>query len=439
MLDFIGRELGDYRILQEIGPGGMGRVFLAENIHHKKEYALKILPGNLSRDSNFRKRFFDEARVMSELEHPNIVRVHHMGEDQGIYYLVMDYIKSVYGHAKSIHEELAQSPKHRIAPYKVHHWILQVSQGLAYAHAQGVIHRDIKPANILIDSDGGIKITDFGLVKVVGTEFLLSQIHDSTQHSAQVPQATDTLVDSDYQDVSTPLDVSYTVTDTKPPSGSSRPCGTHYYMSPELLEGKEATKQSDIYSLGVTIYRMLTGKRPIGMPKPPSKLVSGLSKRWDIITRRCMADALKERYQSIEELLVDLHKITKPRRVWMVASVGLLVIIALAGAAILMDMDSEQVRTTLDRTVTPIKEIFSKPEDPPSVQRQPPSMRVDPNISQSPAPAQKQPHLSVEEQQRLVENLKQILNGHSEFGHLQQKASEEQQKADSINKKQINA
>ena len=364
MLDFIGRELGDYRILQEIGPGGMGRVFLAENIHHKKEYALKILPDNLSRDSNFRKRFFDEARVMSELEHPNIVRVHHMGEDQGIYYLVMDYIKSVYGHAKSIHDELAQSPKHRIAPHKVHHWILQVSQGLAYAHAQGVIHRDIKPANILIDSDGGIKITDFGLVKVVGTEFLLSQIHDSTQHSAQMQQATDTLVDSDYQDVSTPLDVSYTVTDTKPPSGSSRPCGTHYYMSPELLEGKEATKQSDIYSLGVTIYRMLTGKRPIGMPKPPSKLVSGLSKRWDIITRRCMADALKERYQSIEELLVDLHKITKPRRVWMVASVGLLVVVALAGAAILMDMDSGQVRTTLDRTVTPIKEIFSITTDP---------------------------------------------------------------------------
>ncbi len=430
MLDFVGRELGDYRILKEIGPGGMGRVFLAENIHHKKEYALKILPSNLSRDNNFRKRFFDEARVMSELEHPNIVRVHHMGEDQGIYYLVMDYIKSVDDYPKSIHEELAQSPRHRIAPYKVHHWILQVSQGLAYAHAQGVIHRDIKPANILIDSDGSVKITDFGLVKVVGTEFLLSQIHDSTQRSDQILQATDTLVDSDYQGVSTPLNVSYTVTDTKLPSDSSKPCGTHYYMSPELLEGKEATKQSDIYSLGVTIYRMLTGRRPIGMPKPPSKLVSGLSKRWDIITRRCMADALEERYQSIEELLVDLHKITKPRRVWMVASVGLLMVVALAG--ILMDMDSEQVRTALDRTVTPIKEILSKPDKPTSVQRQTPSMRVDPNISRSPASGQKQSLSSVEEQQRLVEDLKRILNGHSEFSHLLRKANEQLQRADSL-------
>ncbi len=432
MLDFIGRDLGDYRILKEIGPGGMGRVFLAENIHHKKEYALKILPSNLSRDKNFRKRFFDEARVMSELEHPNIVRVHHMGEDQGIYYLVMDYIKSVYGHPKSTHEELAQSPKHRIAPYKVHHWILQVSQGLAYAHAQGVIHRDIKPANILIDSDGGVKITDFGLVKVVGTEFLLSQIHDSTQHSAQIPQATDTLVDSDYQGVSTPLDVSYTVTDTKVPSDSSKPCGTHYYMSPELLEGKEATKQSDIYSLGVTIYRMLTGRRPIGMPKPPSKLVSGLSKRWDIITRRCMADELNERYQSIEELLLDLRKITKPRRVWIAASAVLLVVVALAGAAILMDMDSGQIRTALDRTVTPIREIFSNPDRLPGVQQQPPSKQVDPNISRSPAPGQRQPHLSVEEQQKLVEDLKQILNGHSEFSDLLQKANEQLEKANNL-------
>jgi serine/threonine protein kinase/formylglycine-generating enzyme required for sulfatase activity len=431
MLDFIGRELGDYRILKEIGPGGMGRVFLAENIHHKKEYALKILPSNLSRDNNFRKRFFDEARVMSELEHPNIVRVHHMGEDQGIYYLVMDYIKSIYGHPKSIHEELAQSPEHQIAPYKVHDWILQVSQGLAYAHAQGVIHRDIKPANILIDSDGGIKITDFGLVKVVGTEFLLSQIHDSIQSSAQMPQATDTLVDSDYQGVSSPLDISYTVTDTKPPSDLRKPCGTHYYMSPELIEGKEATKQSDIYSLGVTIYRMLTGKHPIGMPKPPSKLVSGLSKRWDIITRRCMADSLKERYQSIEELLVDLRKITKHRRGLVVASVALLVVVALAGAAILMDMDSGQVQTALDRTVTPFKEIFSKPDRPPSIQRQSPVMRVDPN-SLSPALGQKQPHPSVEEQQRLVEDLKRILNGHTEFVHLLQKASEQLQKADSL-------
>lgn len=432
MSDFKDRELGDYRILEEIGAGGMGRVFLAENIHHKKVYALKILPSKLGKDKNFRERFFDEARVMSELEHPNIVRVHHMGEDQGIYYLVMDYVTSPHGQPRSIHEELNQSPKNRIAPYKTHCWILQVTQGLAYAHTQGVIHRDIKPANILIDSDGSVRITDFGLVKVVGREFLLSQIHDTTQRSGQKPQTTATLVDSVYQGVSTPLDVSRTVTDTKRSSGSSEPCGTYDYMSPELLEGKEATKQSDIYSLGVTIYRMLTGRRPVGMPKPPSKLVSGLPKRWDVITRRCLADAVEDRYQSTEELLADLHKITKPHRVRMVALAGLLVIIALAGAANLMDLGPDRVRIAFDRIVAPIKKVFSKPASPKRVQQRPSDISADPNISRPPASGQKQPHPSVEGQQRIVEDLKQILSGHPEFGHLLRKVSEQLQKANSL-------
>ena len=433
MSDFTGRELGDYRILEEIGAGGMGRVFLAENIHHKKTYALKILPGKLGKDKNFRERFFDEARVMSELEHPNIVRVHHMGEDQGIYYLVMDYITSLTGRPRSIHEELAQSPKHRISPYKAYHWILQVTQGLAYAHDQGVIHRDIKPANILIHSDGSVKITDFGLVKVVGREFLLSQIHDTTQRPGpQKLQATAVLVDSDYQGVSTPLDVSHTVTDTKRSSGSSEPCGTYDYMSPELLEGKEATKRSDIYSLGVTIYRMLTGRRPVGMPKPPSKLVSGLAKRWDVITKRCLADAVEERYQSAEELLTDLRRITKPHRVRMMVLAGLLVIVALAGAANLMGLGPDRVQIALGRILTPIKNIFSKPAGPNRIQQRSPDIPADPNISRPQASGRKQPHPSVEDQQRIVEKLKLILSGHPEFGHLLRKVSEQLQKADSL-------
>ena len=92
MVDYVGRQFGDYKIIEEIGAGGMGQVFLAENVHHHKKYALKVLPEESSKDANFRRRFFDEARVMSELDHPHIVRVHHMGEHEGIYYLVMDYI-----------------------------------------------------------------------------------------------------------------------------------------------------------------------------------------------------------------------------------------------------------------------------------------------------------------------------------------------------------
>jgi formylglycine-generating enzyme required for sulfatase activity len=143
-----------------------------------------------------------------------------------------------------------------------------------------------------------------------------------------------------------------------------------------------------------------------------------------------MADELEERYQSMEELIGDLRKITKPRRAWMVASVSLLVVVVFAG--ILMDTDSEQVRTALDRTVTPIKEIFSKPEITSSVQRQSPDMRVDSNISQYPVHSQKQPLPSLEEQQRLFEDLKHILNGHSEFGQLLRDVSEQLQEADNL-------
>lgn len=327
MMEYIGRELGDYRIVEQIHAGGMGRVFLAENIHHKKRYALKILPAELSKEADFRKRFFDEARVMSELEHPNIVRVHHMGEDQGIYYLVMDYVTSPDGQPRSVHDELVRAPKHRISAHKAHLWILQATQGLAYAHSKRVIHRDIKPANILISSDSSVKITDFGLVKAIGKEFLLSQIHETMRglvHDEHQPTAAP--ADIVAQDEATPLDISRTVTDVEHPSGSSGLVGTYDYMSPEVLDGKEATEQSDVYSLGVTIYRMLTGKRAVGMARPPSEIVSGLPKRWDLITRRCLVDAPDERYQNAQDLLEDLQKITRRHRPWTIALIVLLLV-----------------------------------------------------------------------------------------------------------------
>jgi len=430
MLDFLERELGDYRVLEEIGAGGMGRVFLAENIHHKKTYALKILPGKLAKDANFRKRFFHEARVMSELEHPNIVRVHHVGEDQGVYYLVMDYIVSPDGRPRSLHEELAQSPKHRIASSKAHRWILQVTKGLAYAHSRGVIHRDIKPANILIDSDGSVKITDFGLVKVIGKEFILSQKHETGGYSgSQEPQATVTVVDGGSQGISTPLDVSHTITGTRHASESSMPYGTYDYMPPEVLEGKDATTQSDIYSLGVTIYRTLTGRRPVGMAKPPSKRVPGLPKYWDRITRRCLADATEERYETADELLADLgsmiRRITSPSRTWIVALMGLLTIVALAGVANLTGLGLDEVRTVLGK-------LSSEPSglaNPPRTPQKPPS---DPNISEPPVAGVEELHPSVEDQQRVVAELRQILSRYPEYRHVLRKADEQLQKAGSL-------
>jgi serine/threonine protein kinase len=225
------RIIGDYQILEPIGEGGMGQVYLAENIHHRKKYALKILPEQLSRDKGFRQRFFDEARVMSELDHPHIVRVHHIGECQGLYYLVMDYMEGPEGRPCSLHQYLKTSPNGRLEENIAIPWILQIAEGLVYAHQRGVIHRDIKPANILLTRDGRIRITDFGLAKAVGAEFIQSQIH-TTQHSFG---STPTI----HKPITGEKSIGSWVTTTgdnapsRRSSESSGILGTYDYMSPE--------------------------------------------------------------------------------------------------------------------------------------------------------------------------------------------------------------
>ena len=314
MTAYIDKQLGDYRIIEEIGSGGMGQVFLAENVHHRKRYALKILPDELSRDANFRKRFFDEALVMSELEHANIVRVHHMGEHQGVYYLVMDYIEGPQGKPWSLRDELKGSSKRRIEAKKAHSWIVQVAEALAYAHKRGVIHRDIKPANILVTPDGSVKITDFGLAKAIGAQFILSQIHSTMRQSVSLgdqPTVADEKRRSqqagDSLDIAETLDA--TPTSRKRSTGSSGILGTYDYMSPEQREGGVVDERSDIYALGVLIYRMLTGRRPVGMAERPSQQVAGLSSKWDMLIGRCMKHEPADRYQSVGRLLIGLHRI----------------------------------------------------------------------------------------------------------------------------------
>ncbi len=338
------KVLGDYRIIDEIGAGGMGKVFLAENIHHHKRCALKILPEELSRDHSFRARFFDEARVMSDLNHPNIVRVHHTGEDNGVYYLIMDYICSPNGRPRSIHDELLESPNGRIAPAKAIRWIRQIAEALAYAHSRGVIHRDIKPANVLIDPNGNVRITDFGLVKAIGKEFLLNQIHKTVQQTS-VSQAGESvcrkpalrlpgvlhtfeLVRTTREDLGDGFsDEDSSAHGSGAGSGSRSLFGTYDYMSPELLEGKDATPQSDIYSLGVMMYRMLTGKRLAGLAKDPSTLVPGLSRKWDTLVAGCLADSQRDRYPTVDALLIDLARITRRSRTPILVAMGMVLLI----------------------------------------------------------------------------------------------------------------
>jgi eukaryotic-like serine/threonine-protein kinase len=310
----IDQTIGDYRILETIGSGGMGQVYLAENVHHKKRYAVKILPDQLGKDANFRKRFFDEARVMSELNHGGIVRVNHMGEYSGIYYLVMDYIEGPGGKSCSLHDKLNQSPHGCLNEEMALTCVSEICQALTYAHQMGIVHRDIKPANILLDKDGHFRITDFGLAKAIGAEFIVSQIHStmaslSNQHT--IASDTDRREDQDTLDVH-----KTTGSDNKASRGSSSSTGilgTYDYMSPEQREPRSIVDQrSDIYALGVMIYRMLTGKRPVGLAKPPSRAIKDLSPAWDTVVGTCLEEDPSERYQNVEALLQDLNLILAP-------------------------------------------------------------------------------------------------------------------------------
>jgi len=182
--------LGDYKLLEKIGAGGMGEVWRAENAHTHVVCAVKLLPEDATADSNFVSRFFDEGRLMQTLEHPGIVRVHHVGHDEKSdrYFLVMDYVEGPDGKSQSLHDLLAAAPEHRLPEPDVAKWSRQIAEALAYAHSQGVIHRDIKPANVLVDKAGNARVTDFGLAKAVGEDYLQTQIHVSIQQSIRLRQ-----------------------------------------------------------------------------------------------------------------------------------------------------------------------------------------------------------------------------------------------------------
>jgi len=297
-------RIGDYKIIKRIGAGGMGEVWLGENVHMHLRYAIKLLPREATADGNFVARFFDEGRVMAELDHPNIVQVHHVGHDAEAdrYYLVMDYICGEDGESSSLHDLLERAENNRTPQADARKWSLQIADALAYAHKRGVVHRDIKPANILIDKNGDAKVTDFGLAKLIGDEFIQTQIHNSIQQSmagginrsiGDAPTIVDpAMAYRKLSDSEQTLNYAETLED----GGSNRTTaesllGTYDYMAPEQrndLPGVGVTPASDIYSFGVMLYRILTGRRPVGRAKTVSATVPGLSKTWDVVTDRCL-------------------------------------------------------------------------------------------------------------------------------------------------------
>ena len=277
----LGRMVCHYRILEKIGQGGMGEIFLAEDTKLKRQVALKFLPRQMTADPDARERFEREAQAAAALNHPNIVTVHEIGEHEGQIFITMECVegrtlKEIIDAGARRAVPLPITP-HPLPIAQVIEIAIQLASGLAAAHAKGIVHRDIKPQNILIDKSNHVKILDFGLVKLKGVSSLTKE---------------------------------------------SSTLGTVHYMSPEQTLGKEVDHRTDIWSLGAVMYEMLTGRLPFQgeyeqaviysiineAPQPVTRYNSHVSADLERILTKALAKDQEERYQHADELLADLRR-----------------------------------------------------------------------------------------------------------------------------------
>lgn len=270
-----GRRLGHFRLLEQIGAGGMGEVYRAHDERLDRDVAIKILPPGSLSDDKKRKRFKQEALALAKLNHPNIAAIYDFDSEGDSEFLVMELLSG-----KSLADKLEAGP---LPERMVVNFGRQMCEGLAAAHAQGILHRDLKPANLGLSADGRLKILDFGLAKL-----LYSNPGDATGSLTDAPVV-----------------------------------GTLRYMAPEQLSGKNIDARADIYAAGMVLYEMSTGKRPFhdenGValissilnqpPIPPPKLNPQISAPLTAIILKALEKDPARRYSSAQELLSDLDRL----------------------------------------------------------------------------------------------------------------------------------
>ncbi|MBZ5616114.1 MAG: protein kinase [Acidobacteriia bacterium] len=269
----VGQMLGHYRIVEEIGAGGMGVVYRAHDEHLDREVALKVLPPGTLNDESARKLFRKEARSLSKLNHPNIATVHDFDSQGDVDYLVMEYVPG-----KTLRDRISEGPLPEAETVRL---ATQLAKGLMAAHERGLVHRDLKPENVRLTLDGQPKILDFGLAK------LIRPFADCTTES-----------------------------------NISAVAGTLPYMSPEQMLGSIVDQRADLFSFGVVLYEMATGQRPLAEvepsqsiaailhmpPVPPTRLNPKTSPQLERIILKCLEKQPENRYQSAKELAIDLRR-----------------------------------------------------------------------------------------------------------------------------------
>ena len=265
----IGKVISRYRIVEKLGEGGMGKVYLAQDSELNRKVALKFLPPQFTENPEVNARFKHEARAAAALNHPNIITVYDVGEHEGNAFIAMEYIQG-----QSLRNLLA---KEELSTNKILDIATQICLGLSEAHQAGIIHRDIKPDNILIDDKGLVKIADFGLARSLGRTML-------TQEGSTL--------------------------------------GTLQYMSPEQLSGENVDHRSDIWSFGVVLYEMISGQLPFKEeynaaityaivhqePEPLARYKTGVSEGLQHIIDKALDKDPETRYQNITDLLADLKR-----------------------------------------------------------------------------------------------------------------------------------
>ena len=286
-----GEEIDRYRVLRLLGRGGMGQVYEVLHVNLGKRFALKILPSALARQPGFVSRFQREAKVMAKLLHPGIVRVHDLASTDGLYWLCMDVVQGVAADdtADVRHVTLADLVSSRggkLDQCMLAALLSQLLEALSFAHRQGVIHRDLKPSNILLQGtmdDPIAMIADFGLVQLVGERWRKSQGHSPGLSS-----------------------LGAAATQTSPNSDQSRALlGTYDYMSPEQKRGEPLDERSDLYSLGLMAFRLLTGHRDPGLSLP-SEMDPSVCPAWDRLLKRALSPSPGGRFPHARQMLDQL-------------------------------------------------------------------------------------------------------------------------------------
>ena len=263
---------GRYRIVRKLGMGGMANVYLAEDEVLGRRVAIKILNDRHAGDDQFVERFRREAKNAASLSHPNIVSIYDRGEAEGTYYIAMEYLDG-----RSLKELIVArgpAPIHLAVDYA-----RQILAALRFAHRHGIVHRDIKPHNVLVDGEGRLKVTDFGIARA---------------GASQMTEAGSII-------------------------------GTAQYLSPEQAKGASVDQTSDLYSVGVVLYELLTGVVPFSgetpveiamkhlstVPEPPSAKRADVPRDLDMVVMRALAKDPSERYQSAEEMDADLRRVNR--------------------------------------------------------------------------------------------------------------------------------